>query len=82
MPIRASTNTTVEDFDPTAGDTLEFFNNGGAIFDPTSLALTATGLRVAYDEASTRQEIDIALAASADEFSWSLSQISAATDFL
>jgi Ca2+-binding RTX toxin-like protein len=79
---RTSTDTTVEDFDPTAGDTLEFFNNGGAVFDPTSLALTATGVRVAYDEAGTRQEIDIALAASADEFSWSLSQILAAPDSL
>jgi Ca2+-binding RTX toxin-like protein len=79
---RTSTVTTVEDFDPTTGDTLEFFNNGGATFDPTSLTLTATGVRVAYDEAGTRHEIDIVLAASADEFSWSLAQISAATDFL
>ena len=79
---RTSTDTSVEDFDPTVGDTLEFFNNGDAIFDPSSLALTNTGVRVAYDEAGTRYEIDIALAASADEFSWSLSQISASTDFL
>jgi serralysin len=79
---RTSTDTTVEDFDPTAGDKLEFFNNGGAAFDPTSLALTDRGVRVAYEEAGMRYEVDIALAASADEFSWSLSQISAATDFL
>ena len=79
---RTSTDTTVEDFDLTGRDTLEFFNNGGAIFDPTSLALTATGVRVTYDEGGTRQEIEVALAESADEFSWSLSQISAATDFL
>lgn len=79
---RTSTDTTVDDFDPTAGDTLEFFNNGGATFDPTSMALTATGVRIAYEEAGTSHEIDIALAASADEFSWSLGRISSATDFL
>ncbi len=78
---KTSTETTVMDFDPTDGDSLKFFNTETAIFDATSLVLTETGVRIAYEEAGARHEIDIALAASADQFSWSLSEIASATDF-
>jgi len=78
---RTSTDTTVMDFNAGEGDQLRFYNAGDADFDPTSIGLTENGIRIAYVEAGTRHEIDIVLAASADDFNFSLQQVLSSTDF-
>ena len=77
-----STDTRIADFDPVDGDRLHVFDRGGATFDASSLTVTQTGLRIAYEAAGTRHEIDIALGGAASDVPWSLSQLTAATDFL
>lgn len=79
---KTSTNTTVANFNPGEGDVLRFYNGGGAQFDAASIRLTDDGIRIAYSEAESRYEIEIALAASVDQFSLSLAQIIGATDFV
>ena len=47
---KTSTNDTVADFNISDGDTLKFFNTGGAVFDRESIALNSAGdeLSIAY----------------------------------
>ena len=47
---KTSTNDTVADFNISDGDTLKFFNTGGAQFDRESIALNSEGdeLTIAY----------------------------------
>jgi Ca2+-binding RTX toxin-like protein len=49
---RTSENDTVSDFSIADGDTLKFFNKGGALFDRDSLSLNAAGdeLSIAYGD--------------------------------
>ena len=49
---RTSENDTVSDFSIAGGDTLKFFNTGGALFDRDSLSLNAAGdkLSIAYGD--------------------------------
>ena len=43
---KSSTNDTVKDFSPSDGDTLKFFNTGGAQFDRGSVSLTGDVLSI------------------------------------
>ena len=49
---RTSENDTVSDFSIADGDTLKFFNKGGALFDRDSLSLNSAGdkLSIAYGD--------------------------------
>ena len=51
---KTSTNDTVKDFSPSDGDTLKFFNTGGAQFDRSSVSLNSAG-----DELSISDGTDV-----------------------
>jgi len=65
---KTSQDTSVLDFNPVDGDTLVFFNNGGAIFDEASIEITDIGVIIAYVEAGRRHEVNNTLALSATDF--------------
>ena len=44
--LHRQTNDTVKDFSPSDGDTLKFFNTGGAQFDRSSVSLTGDVLSI------------------------------------
>ena len=50
---KTSTQDTVTDFNVAEGDTIAFFNKGGAIFDRSSLDLTNGVLTINYDSTNT-----------------------------
>lgn len=60
---RTSTNTTIADFDLLEGDSLRFYNTGGAEFLADSAALTDTGGQISYVDIATGQThvLDIAI---------------------
>lgn len=81
---RTSTDTNVLDFDPSQGDMLRFYNTGGAEFDPSSIALTQSGITINYVDTATAQThvLDIDLAVSADDFNLQLADIEDAVDII
>ncbi len=81
---RTSTDTSVSDFDISEGDTLRFYNAGGAVFDASSVVLTDIGILIHYiDSASgTAHDISIDLASSANDFSSTLPEILSALEIL
>ena len=81
---RTSTDTSVLDFDPTEGDTLRFYDTGGAVFDENSLTLTDDGILIDYLDTATSQihQLDIALAETADDFNLTLVDIQGALDVI
>ncbi|WP_323786519.1 calcium-binding protein [Thalassovita sp.] len=81
---RTSTNTSVTDFDVGEGDMLRFYNTGGAEFDASSVALTATGIIISYTDTATgiEHDISIALAPSAADFTATLSEIQSALEII
>lgn len=45
---RTSTSAVITDFNPDEGDTLRFYNRGGAQFDSSSVHLTSTGFGISF----------------------------------
>lgn len=52
---RSSTDMLVDDFDGSEGDTLVFFNRGGATFDADSVTMTDLGFTIDYADADSGQ---------------------------
>jgi Ca2+-binding RTX toxin-like protein len=81
---RTSTSTSVTDFDVGEGDMLRFYNAGSAEFDAASVALTTTGITIAYTDTASGIEdyISVALAESAAEFTATLVEIQNALEII
>lgn len=81
---RTSTDTSISDFDPTQGDSLQFYNTGGAEFNPSSIALTDRGITIGYVDTASAQThlLSIDLAASADDFNLQLAAILNAVEMI
>lgn len=81
---RTSTDVAVTDFNILEGDTLRFYNAGGAVFDASSIALTDRGILIFYtDTASgTSHELSIDLNQNPDDFDATLPEVLGALDFI
>lgn len=81
---RTSTNTSVTDFDVIEGDTLRFYNAGGAVFDASSVALTTTGIQISYTDTASSIDhgLSISLAQSASDFTATLAEIQNALEII
>lgn len=81
---RTSANTSVTDFEISEGDTLRFYNAGGAVFDSSSVVLTDQGILITFTDTAlgSSHEISIDLASSAAEFTTTLPEILGALEIL
>ncbi|WP_235891524.1 calcium-binding protein [Thalassobius litoralis] len=81
---RTSTNTSVTDFEISEGDTLRFYNAGGAVFDSSSVVLTDQGILITFTDTAlgSSHEISIDLASSAAGFTTTLPEILGALEIL
>jgi Ca2+-binding RTX toxin-like protein len=81
---RTSTNTSVTDFDASEGDTLRFYNAGGAAFDASSATLTTTGIQISYTDIASGidHSLSISLAQSASDFTATLAEIQNALEII
>jgi hypothetical protein len=61
---RTSQDTSVTDFDTSQGDTLSFYNAGGASFDKDSIAANSAGdgITIGYTHDNQTHSLDISLA--------------------
>ena len=72
---RTSTDVLVQDYDRSEGDTLVFYNRGGAVFDAGSVAMTALGLTIGYTSGGTLQTLTIDLTDRADRLTVTLQDV-------
>ncbi|MEZ5675196.1 MAG: hypothetical protein R3D81_08165 [Thalassovita sp.] len=81
---RTSTNTSVTDFDISAGDTLRFYNTGGAEFDASSVVLTTTGIQISYTDTASGidHSLSISLAQTGSDFTATLVEIQNALEII
>lgn len=81
---RTSTDTSVTDFVIGEGDSLRFYNTGGAEFDASSVILDANGITISYTDTASGMDhdISIALATNAEDFIATLPEILIALDFI
>ncbi|SMO67192.1 hypothetical protein SAMN06265173_10942 [Thalassovita litoralis] len=81
---RTSTNTSVTDFDISEGDTLRFYNAGGAEFDASSVVLTTTGIQISYTDTASGidHSLSISLAQTGSDFTATLVEIQNALEII
>lgn len=81
---RTSTGTSVIDFDIAEGDTLRFYNAGGAVFDASSVELSDRGILISYSDTAsgTSHGISIDLVAGATGLTATLPEVLNALEIL
>ncbi len=81
---RTSVDTSVTDFNIEEGDTLRFYNTGGAEFDVSNAVLTADGITISYLDIATgiEHDISIALVLNASDFSTALPDVLGALEII
>lgn len=78
-----SANSTLEDFDPSEGDTLRFYSTEGATFQPETLSLQGTTLSVAFTSpGGVTERLDIEFARVPFGGPLTLTDIQAVSDFV
>jgi Ca2+-binding RTX toxin-like protein len=77
---RTSTNTSVTDFNIDEGDTLRFYNTGGAEFDATSVALVEDRITISYTDIASGEDHNIFIVL--DELTGTLPEILSAIDII
>jgi Ca2+-binding RTX toxin-like protein len=81
---RTSTDATVLNLDVYEGDMLRFYDTGGAVFDPSSVALIAGGMQISFTDTATgtSHDLKVALDSYFQDYDITLPELRGALDFV